>query len=143
VVAQTWNLDGDGFWNNSANWTGAFPNSNAVDAFFGNVITADRTITLGQNVTVRSVGFNSNFRYTFATGSELKIDTAGIGLTQSGSGGVTLNSTIRHQKTNTWTGNGTGVVTVNSAFISGAGVGLIKDGTFTLVLNGLNDLEAG
>jgi autotransporter-associated beta strand protein len=64
----TWNVDADGSWTNPNNWmpTG-FPNAVGASAFFGSVITADRTVTIrNPGVTVGSIQIDDNNRYLIA-----------------------------------------------------------------------------
>jgi hypothetical protein len=88
---------GDGNWNVDANWTNpaTFPNgADAVADFSTLNITANRTVTLGQNITVGSMTVgdsNSTHTYTI-TGSTLTFDvTSGTAsLTSVGDIGTTL-----------------------------------------------------
>lgn len=60
-----WNVDSDGNWNNNNNWTPTtFPNSTEAEAILGTIITAPRIITLGQNITLQYLTFNSDKTYS-------------------------------------------------------------------------------
>lgn len=67
-VAEGWNVDADGNWNDTANWVaGKVPNAiNAIARFgYSTVpITAPRTITLDGNVTAGGLAFKSAIPYT-------------------------------------------------------------------------------
>jgi fibronectin-binding autotransporter adhesin len=64
AAQETWNVDANGTWGNSANWTPAtVPNGVGVSATFGNKITATRTVTLDLNVTVGALAFDNFHTY--------------------------------------------------------------------------------
>ena len=53
-----WNVDADGYLDDPANWDGTFSNGSAVT--FGDVITANRTVTVtNDSMTVESITFDS------------------------------------------------------------------------------------
>jgi hypothetical protein len=55
-----WNVNGDGSWSNSANWVGgAVADGSGSTAFFTNALTARRTVTVDQPVTVEALRFSS------------------------------------------------------------------------------------
>ncbi len=149
AATGTWNLDADGNWNNSANWTpGPFPNASGDDATFGNVITANRTITLGANLNVRSLTFNATHAYNITGANTLTLnlqETTGANLVQSGAGAVTFGFTTLTLKQNSlWNGNGAGIVTINSVVDDGKKhYTVTKSGSFTLVLNAANVFDGG
>lgn len=87
AAAQTWNVNANGNWNNNANWTpAAFPNAIGASGTFGSIITANRTITFGTNVTVGNLSFNDNNRYTIQGANQLTFDVAAGNATLSATG---------------------------------------------------------
>src|SRR5262245_22520490 len=72
----TWNVDAAGSWNTAGNWTPAtVPNAQGVTALFGNVITANRTVSLDSDVTVGSIAFeNTPFSYTIGGTATITLD---------------------------------------------------------------------
>lgn len=73
--AQTWNLDNNGNWSVAANWLPAgIPDAANAAPVFGNVITAARTVTVNQNVSVGSLSISTqaqNASYTIAGANRL------------------------------------------------------------------------
>jgi fibronectin-binding autotransporter adhesin len=98
----TWNLNANGSWNVNANWTGGvFPNAIDDTANFLSVITANRTITLGQNITIGTVNFDDNNNYTLAGGGvnsltfQVATGNAAIQITSAnGTGSHAINNTL-------------------------------------------------
>jgi autotransporter-associated beta strand protein len=137
--AQTWNLDANGSWNSSANWTPAtgFPNAVGASALLGSVITANRTVTLAQPVTLGTLTIDDNNNYTVA-GTSLSFVTAGgsaslvVGNT-NGNGAHTLTGAVGFAGGLVVTQGSTGTLTLAGG-LSGAG-GLVKRGSGTLLLN--------
>lgn len=73
--AQTWNLDNNGNWSVAANWLPVgIPDAANAAPVFGNVITAARTVTVNQNVSVGSLSISTqaqNASYTIAGANRL------------------------------------------------------------------------
>ena len=92
----TWNTDAPGDWTTAANWNPVgIPDGQGVGVVFGNVITANRTVTLNANVAVGSIAFeNTAFSYTIDGSGILTLDNglnpASIALASN----VTANQTI-------------------------------------------------
>lgn len=65
----TWNRDANDTWQNAGNWnpSSAFPNASNQAAFFGNVITANRTIT-GSNLEVGVLEINKSVASSYSFG---------------------------------------------------------------------------
>lgn len=140
----TWNLDADGNWNVNGNWNhGGIPNGASHDAVLGNIITAPRIITLGQDIVVGSLTANSAIAYSI-TGNTLSLNTSGgSDLTQSGAGALTINSGLKINSNMIFAGDGAGLVTVNGVLSDASGNTLTKNGEFTIVLNNNNTLGGG
>jgi hypothetical protein len=60
----SWNVDANGQWGTSFNWTAAPANAEGTYVTLGNVITAPRTVTLESNKTLSDLYFNSSQSYT-------------------------------------------------------------------------------
>ncbi len=140
----TWDLDADGNWNDNGNWNhGGIPNGASHDAVLGNIITAPRIITLGQDITVGSLTLNSPIAYSI-NGNTLTLNTSGgTDLTQSGAGDITINSGLKINNNMSFAGDGTGLVTINGVLSNAGGNTLSKDGQFTILLNNNNTFSGG
>lgn len=76
LSANEWILDANGDWNVDVNWNPAsFPNSAASSAEFLGAILGNRTITLGQDITVGTMQFDDNNRYTIVGANTLTFDS--------------------------------------------------------------------
>ena len=75
-LVPTWNVDTSGVWSLLANWNGAVPNAPAARAAFADVITAPRTVTLDDPITLGRLEFDSSSSYTIAGPNVLAIDAA-------------------------------------------------------------------
>ena len=129
----TWTLNNNGNWNVNGNWTPAtFPNAIGDIARFLNAITANRTVTLGQNITIGTIFFDDNNNYNI-TGNTLTFSnggTANINITNiNGNGAHSIASAMSLTDTVNITHSTTSTFTLSGA-ISGAG-GITKNGTGT------------
>lgn len=52
AITSAWITDGDGYWTNSINWNNGVPNAPGDAAYFTNMISAARYVTIDTNVTV-------------------------------------------------------------------------------------------
>ncbi len=132
----TWGPTGGGNWNVNSNWSsGTFPNAAGAAAVLGTNITANSTISLGQNITVGSVTFNDNNNY-LVTNNTLTLAQGGgasILVTNSGGNGAhNLRSSVVFSNDVTVSQWSSGTFTMGGAR-SGTG-NLIKEGTGTLLL---------
>jgi len=146
AASGTWNLDSNGNWNVNGNWTASpFPNATTDNATLGGIITANRTITLGQNIDIRAITFNSTHSYD-VTGNQLTLHLAGTALTQSGSGSDQIDSAVVLANNMTFGGAGSGNVTINGVISQSGGARILTKsgtGTYTLILNGNNTFSGG
>ncbi|MBI4327615.1 MAG: autotransporter-associated beta strand repeat-containing protein [Chloroflexi bacterium] len=137
--AQVWNLNADGNWNVDGNWSPApFPNAEGAAAVLGFVITADRIITLGQDITVGELSIADDNSYT-VTGNTLIFDSVGsfpaiLSVGKTGSPGIS--SDLSMTDALLIKQNSTGILTL-SGVISGS-VGLTHEGSSTTVFSGNN-----
>ncbi len=138
-VISDWDVDADGSWNTSGNWTSTVPNRVGETANFSKTLTAVRMVTLDGAKTVGGLSFNggvSPLGYTIAQGTSgaLALDN-GINqvsvIVTSGSNiigsDVSIDSAVAVASVNT------GAFLTISGSISGVG-GLMKSGAGTLDL---------
>lgn len=140
-----WNSTTGGNWNVDTNWTGAaFPNATGDTATLGNAISADSTITLGQDITIRNLVVDDDNRYTVSGANTLILNRNGTTFTQSGAGGVTINSNVQIIEDTTWNGDGAGTAIFNGVVSEdGSSNEINKRGSYTLILNGNNTFSGG
>ncbi len=145
---HSWNVDANGDWDMSANWSGGLADNKSHEALFGTVITGDRVITMRSgSFLAGNLSFDSTFQYRLVNATAST--TSGNSLTlqeknfadafdQNGSGTVIIDVPVVLVGSDTlWGGTGSGQVTVNGQ-ISGS-VGITKsEGTWALVLTGAN-----
>jgi autotransporter-associated beta strand protein len=144
ITAATWNLDGDGNWNNHANWISPelFPNGTDAKADFTDVISQERTISLGQDITIGNMTFDSPYTYKIAPGNSLKFEStqgnAQINVEKSfGDGSSVISSNMILNSNVSITQNSQGSLTLTGP-ISGNG-SLIFNGPGILDLNPSED----
>ena len=65
-VVSAWNVNADGLWGTSSNWTAGQPNGANDAATFGSVITAPRTVRLDADKTIGGITFDNANAYTIA-----------------------------------------------------------------------------
>jgi fibronectin-binding autotransporter adhesin len=124
--SNSWLGDSAGNWNDAARWTGGVTIADGADntATFGNVITADRIVTLGADRTIGNItASDTSHNYTISGANILTLDRTDataptINVTQSGRT-LTISSQIA--------GND----------------GLRKSGAGTLLLSGANSYSGG
>ena len=161
LAGQTWNVNSSGDWGTGSNWSPVgSPNGVGAEATLGGMITADRTITVSLPVTLGSLTFNDNNRYTvsggaitFASGSgTAAINAYGAGgggtgyslasaisldsnlaVTRDSAGSLDISGTIANNG-NTITVDSASTVRLDGA-VSGAG-GFVKNGSGTVIMGG-------
>lgn len=121
LFSATWNTDANGNWNNDGNWITppTFPNGIDAQAIFGNVITANRTITLGIPIVVGNVNFDDNNNYTITS------NTLGF-QTSSGNAGINVTNV-----------NGNGAHSIQSALTLTSNLDISQSSTSTFSLSGI------
>ncbi len=123
----TWNVDANGLWSTSSNWlSNTIADGSGSTANFTNDITADRTVSLDGDRTLTSLVFGDS-------------DTATAGSWILNNNAVSTNNLILAGTTPGITVNalGTGKTATISAIIEGS-AGLVKSGSGTLILTGVN-----
>ncbi len=140
----TWNVDANGNWEVDTNWTGTstkWPGDNgtADDAIFGNVITANRTVTQTTSpISINTITFNDDNQYTI-TGGQLRLFSSGTQFNQNGTGSVVIGSSfLLQQNANTFGGTGTGTVDFNGVIDGANPKALAFSGTGIFNLNAAN-----
>ena len=85
---SVWNVDGSGNWADPANWSSGVPNAAGAWAVLGDIIAADRTVTLNSVVTLGTLRIDDNDRYTVQGTGRLRFDVtnnaAGIEVNRQG-----------------------------------------------------------
>jgi autotransporter-associated beta strand protein len=139
LFSETWNLDSNGNWNVSGNWLPAsVPNVIDAVATFGTVITSDRVITLGQNITIGTVNFNHTRTYTVSSplSGALTFSSVGNALLNVMQGTHSISSTVNLNSDLTVDQTSTGSFTFSGAINSNGGSTLTKNGSGALIFSG-------
>jgi hypothetical protein len=71
---NTWIIDADGTWTGINNWDPMVPNAAGVEAAFAGAITAPRTVTVNNTITVGGLFFDNASAYTIAGTNTLTLD---------------------------------------------------------------------
>ncbi len=140
-VTAAWNVDADGNWSNSANWTGGVPQLAGSSATFGSVITAPRTVTLDANESVGTINFSNANAYTVSGANTLTLDNnASAAAINDTLGSHFISSNINlNSSTNVTVVNSGDTLTLSGNIATGTGTPtLSKAGAGTLVLSGNN-----
>ncbi len=137
LFGATWNTNiNNSDWNVNGNWTApaTFPNAIDAEANFLTVITANRNVRLGQDITVGTINIDDNNRYTILTVAadtltfEVSSGTASLTVTNTnGNGPHRIQAPMIFASTLTMTHSSNAVIRLQGD-ISGAG-GLIKEGS--------------
>ncbi|HAB98648.1 MAG TPA: hypothetical protein DCE71_02350, partial [Parachlamydiales bacterium] len=149
AFSATWNLNNNGNWNVNGNWTAppAFPNGVDAVAVFGNVITANRIVTLGVPIAIGTINFDDNNNYSISSNTltfQVSSGNAAINVTNlNGNGAHSILSAASLSNTLNMTLSSNASFTMTGA-ISGVG-GIIKNGTGSgsLVLNNATNSYGG
>lgn len=147
-LISDWNVDADGSWNNSGNWSNTVPNATSATAQLNASLTANRAVTLDGDKTVAGLTIASGsptLGYTVAQGSSgsLSLDSGG---TQAN---VNVNSGANTISANVTLGSSNAVfaVAANSSLTASGELGgsgaLVKSGSGTLNLTGNSNTYSG
>jgi hypothetical protein len=71
-----WNIDSNGNWSASANWSGGIPNGTSARATFGSIITQPRVVTVNTPITVAQIDFDNAKSYTIGGSNPLTLENA-------------------------------------------------------------------
>ncbi len=75
--AKAWTFDGNANWSDDANWQEDALIEKNVAIYFGPVLTQNRTITLGSELSVTEVTFDSEFAYRILGAGTLRVENPG------------------------------------------------------------------
>ena len=129
VTATNWNANGDGNWSSGGNWTGPVPNFIDATANFGNVISANRTITLDIPQVVGRMNFGSTTSsYLIGGSATLTLDTSGAPAAINVTAGTHTIAAplVLHRDTEITTSAGTGVAI--AGLLDASGMNITKAG---------------
>jgi len=132
AASGTWNVDANGLWSASGNWTPGIADGSTFTANFTNNITADRTVSLDSARTLNKLVFSDS--NTATAGSWILNNNGNAANT------LTLGSTT---PTITVGSLGTGKTAEISAVLASGTDLITKDGTGTLILSGANTYTNG
>ena len=144
AAAGAWNVDANGNWSSTGNWSPNIPTGVGIQAIFGAVIAAPRTVTLDVPVTVGSLAFNNANKYTISGSQALTLQTI------SGNAAINVNNGTHEIATpialasnlDATVTNATDTLTLSGP-ISGSDMGLNKYGAGMLLLTGSNTYTGG
>ncbi len=164
LFPATWNLNANGNWDVNANWTApaVFPNAIDATAIFGNVITANRVVTLGIPITIGTITFDNNSRYTITSntltfqvssgmanmvvtnvngnGAHIVASTVSLAndllMSHSSSAAITISGQITGPSSLIKTGTGTGSLVLSNGTNNYGGSTTINQGNLTYGANG-------
>jgi hypothetical protein len=135
TLQATWNTNADGIWSTRLNWLGNRPTDADATAYFGNVISAPRTITADMPASVGQLVFDSSFGYTLAGASAITMDvisgSAAISV-MSGSHIVSAPLSLTHATSINVAPAGSTLTITN---LQPTTVDVAKNGSGTLVIN--------
>ncbi len=77
VNPSVWNADASGNWTDPANWSSGVPDAASTWAVLGDVIAADRTVTLNAAVTLGTLRIDSGDSYTVEGAGRLTFNVTG------------------------------------------------------------------
>jgi autotransporter-associated beta strand protein len=148
-VISDWNVDADGSWNTSGNWTSAVPNGVGETVNFIKPLTAARTVTLDGTKTIGGMAINggvSPLGYTVAQGTSgfLALDNGAnqVSIIVT-SGGNTISSDVSIDSATAVAAVAADASLTVSGSIGGVG-GLVKSGAGTVDLtNVANGYDGG
>jgi autotransporter-associated beta strand protein len=154
-TTDQWNLNGNGNWTATGDWSGYVPNSVNAAVTFGTNITSATTVTLDTPQTAGTLNFTSPQTYTLAGSNTLTLSSSagpavinvnsgnpviavpialagGLNINAAATTGITLAGAITGAGTLTANGPGTVLVAVNGSI----GVPLVLNGPMTLASHG-------
>ncbi|HYE33202.1 MAG TPA: autotransporter-associated beta strand repeat-containing protein [Methylomirabilota bacterium] len=141
-----WILDENGVWHTNVNWNPTtVPNSTGGTALLGSAITGDRTIRIGENVSLQTLNFADNNSYQVSGFYEVIFDsltTSAINVSGAGSPYITANMSLYTDLLVDHDGTGTlklgGDVQVTFASITKQGTGIMELTGYNYFGGGLN-----
>lgn len=143
-VISDWNVDADGSWNTSGNWTGEIPDGSGETGNFSKSLTASRVVTLDGTKTLGGISFNGGaapLGYTIAQGTSghLALDNganqANVIVT-TGTNAISADVSVNSATAVVAVASGASLSISGS--VGGTG-GLVKSGSGTLDLTGTSN----
>jgi hypothetical protein len=133
---HTWIIDANGTWTGINNWATMVPNAAGVEAAFAGVITAPRTVTVNNTITVGGLNFDNANAYTIAGTNALTLDaTSGNAQIAVVSGSHTISAPVTLADNTTVTVTPAASNLAITGTLTAAGQNLTKAGAGTLTLN--------
>ncbi len=128
-----WNVNADGNWSETGNWTGGVPNGIGHVANFGTIATAAHTVTVDGTPTVGALNFSSPNAYSLAGSNPITLnawsDQAQINVTDGSHSIATPVVLAKNTTITTAASTGvalTGAVTATGKTITKAGTGSVQ-----------------
>jgi autotransporter-associated beta strand protein len=131
-----WNVNGNASWQTAGNWSPAAVPASGSSVVFGDIATADRTVTLASNVTANRIAFSG------AGGAHTIAPSAGQSVTLTGDGELRASGTPRHVVAAQVSGSvgvtkqGGGSVTLSNAANNYTGGTTVQEGTLRATTTG-------
>ncbi len=150
AYGATWNLNANGNWDVNANWTApaTFPNAVGGVAIFGNIISANRTITGTIPITVGTISFDDNNNYLVSlSGNTLTLNNAGTAAINvtivNGNGTHTISAPVSLANPTTFTTTSASTFTMSGVISGGNSLTRSGAGTGALTLTAANTYSGG
>jgi T5SS/PEP-CTERM-associated repeat protein len=136
--SSAWNVDGNGNWTSVSNWTVGDPNHAGATAVFGGKITAPRSVTTDEPITVGRIDFDNANAYTIDGDDTVTLNaTSGAAQINVTSGSHTISAPLTLADDTVITVSpAAGNLSITGA-LSASAVKLTKVGAGTLTLNNL------
>ncbi len=135
---STWNSDSAGNWSDTARWLGGTVASGAdFTATLGNVITADRIITLDAPYTIGNItASDTTHNYTISGGNILTLDrTTGVPVIDVTTSGRTLTISSQISGSDGLQKNGAGILLLNNTSNNYTGGTILSAGSISFAGN--------
>jgi hypothetical protein len=157
-TAQGWDVDASGNWLTAANWfNSGLPNGIGAAAIFGARISAPRTVTVTNAVTVGAIQFDNANPYTITGGATINLQNTGSTAATvrtdqiNGHGDQTIAAPLNVVSNVNFINNSTATLTISGLLGNPLGRTLTKTGPGTLIVSGpqahgvgsVMDVEAG
>jgi hypothetical protein len=135
-ISGSWNNDADADYSAPGCWAGSVPIGASATATFGNVISQPRQVNIDTPLSVKTINFDSPFRYTLAGTNTLTIDSSGAGAINVISGNHTISAPMSLARNTTVTVTlAASTLTISGNFTASAGVTLTKSGAGVLEIS--------
>jgi hypothetical protein len=133
---HTWNVDANGNWTGINNWMPSVPNAVDVEAAFAGAITAPRTVTVNNTITVGNLFFDNAQAYTIAGTNPLTLDVAsGSAQINVANGSHTISAPLTLADSTTITVTPAASNLALTGTLTATGQNLTKEGAGTLTVS--------